>query len=526
MSTINMTMRPASASHDLLLIERAESLALKLRDALQRKSFVMKSAATPEDATALAGELIRPILLFDCGSRSGTREYLSLFLEQQDLCRFPAIILGTEVEGLADELYGKFPLISTLRTPCSPNDLLECINYISERYRNTGGDSVAPPSAPSAKAAEKQSPETAHRRVTSTDDDEPSIAFDAYGEFDSVATLYFDQAKESALLSMNLGGGQYAKLGVTGLKSAQPWVSEDKDIASLISDLLARSGKWGKGHVLRVGFVADNILEALSIPSSILDDARSAARLLNLAVVERNQNYLRKEFVGRGSLLVKKELCSWLKDSALQLATLHRQPGISAVVATVARMIGREEHLRDDPTIIAASAILAAEILDRTCFQSGHWNPRAAHALLRRIATGKFRDLHPGALCALAKIISEALSSTAPAHLISRSMRNDAELLSRAQHNKDQIVAIHETKVSLDQLVPGMRLSQPLFAFDGRQLLEENLTLDQDLIWRIWQLSALRPINSPIVIVRKAEESAAQSIDSENDSLLETSSDS
>jgi hypothetical protein len=503
MSAFDISIRPASASHDLLLVERAEPLALKLRDFLQRKQFTIKTAVTPPDAAELATELIRPILLIDCGSRPGAREYVWLYRGQANLKQLPVIVLGADVDGLADELYGEFPLVATLRTPCAPSELLDSINYISERYPSLKPAPSQPPLRDSAPSAPTTS------RASEQDDDEPPTAFPAYAQFDSIATLYFDQAREAALLEMNLGGAQYARLGVNGLKEHRTWSGEGEKCQSLITEILRRSGKWGKGHISRVGLVADNILHALSLPEKMALESRHAARLLNMAIVTRSQNYLRKEFTGRGSLLIRKELCSWLKDSALQLATVHKEPGISEIVATVGRMIGREEPLSDEPRVLAASAILAAEILDRTCFQTGHWNPRAAHRLLRKIAGRKFRDLHPGALCALAKILTEALATSSPSHMIGKAVREDPILIERAKQNREQIVAIHETKVALDQLTPGMRLSQPLFAFDGKQLLEENLTLDQDLIWRIWQLSALRPINTPIVVLRAAQQPTA-----------------
>jgi hypothetical protein len=128
---------------------------------------------------------------------------------------------------------------------------------------------------------------------------------------------------------------------------------------------------------------------------------------------------------------------------------------------------------------------------------------------MRRIGSGKLRDLHPAVTCCLAKFLSEALAKSNPAHLIRKDIRENVDLIEKARTNREQPVAANETKITLDQLLPGMKLSQPLFAFDGKQLLEEDLTLDQDLIWRIWQLSALRPINAPVIVVRKSAPTGA-----------------
>ena len=73
-------------------------------------------------------------------------------------------------------------------------------------------------------------------------------------------------------------------------------------------------------------------------------------------------------------------------------------------------------------------------------------------------------------------------------------------LLEAARRTREQQIESNETKVAIESLQPGMKLTRPIFSFDGRKVLSGNLVLDHDLIWRIWQLSALRPLNGPLVI--------------------------
>ena len=84
--------------------------------------------------------------------------------------------------------------------------------------------------------------------------------------------------------------------------------------------------------------------------------------------------------------------------------------------------------------------------------------------------------------------------------LVDKNLREDPTLLAKAREIREARVNDNEKKVPLAGLLPGMTLSRPLLSFDGREILPSNLSLDQDLIWRIWQLAALRPLNAPLVI--------------------------
>ena len=73
-------------------------------------------------------------------------------------------------------------------------------------------------------------------------------------------------------------------------------------------------------------------------------------------------------------------------------------------------------------------------------------------------------------------------------------------LVKEANDTKKYIAQEDEEKVKISSLTDGMKLSKPLKSFDGKEILEADLTLDNDLIWRIWQLSSICPLNSPMVI--------------------------
>jgi hypothetical protein len=120
---------------------------------------------------------------------------------------------------------------------------------------------------------------------------------------------------------------------------------------------------------------------------------------------------------------------------------------------------------------------------------------------MRKFKSGSCNDIHPLMLAVVMKYVSEALAASPPSFLLTKSVRENPALQAEA----GEPIREGETKVPLDSLAPGMRLSRPLKAFDGRQILSEDLVLDEDLIFRIWQLAAVRPLNSAIVVSPVAE---------------------
>ena len=53
----------------------------------------------------------------------------------------------------------------------------------------------------------------------------------------------------------------------------------------------------------------------------------------------------------------------------------------------------------------------------------------------------------------------------------------------------------------LFQLRPGMILITPVITRDGVYLVPGSTRLDGDLIWRIWEIAAVRPLRDPIEVL-------------------------
>jgi len=206
-----------------------------------------------------------------------------------------------------------------------------------------------------------------------------------------------------------------------------------------------------------------------------------------------------KEPPGVTSGALRAELSSKIKDSALAVMQDLSLDKESRIISVMARLVAREIKPADDNLSIFASALMAADASDRIFYSSGSWNPRRAYALLNRLKNGESADIHPTVVCCLVKIVAEAIAARTPVYLLPKELRRNKILRDELMSQARQPVSKNEKRVPLASLSPGMTLARALIGLDGKEILAPDILLDQDLIWRIWQLSAVKPLRSAIV---------------------------
>jgi hypothetical protein len=156
----------------------------------------------------------------------------------------------------------------------------------------------------------------------------------------------------------------------------------------------------------------------------------------------------------------------------------------------------------------AICALTFSDILQNLCFKRGHWSPQGAHRLLKKIKSGEWNLLSPKILTIFVRICFDMISDL-PAIFAESPKLASAGGNSEPPNESDSEFS-PSSMVRLSELRPGMRLAEPLRSYDGKTVLERNLLLDEDIIWRLIQLSAIRPLASPVWI--KAEEQAAEAL--------------
>jgi hypothetical protein len=468
-----------AAEHDILLCSYSTYHGENYLGPLRQRGFQVTLTASITEVPTLITRLKLPILVVDCGPKQeGTVELLRVLVNSPDLFRYPLILIGPDVDVSERMLNERYLLAATICNPVTAVDLIEGILYVA-RSTKAARRRVDPPTRPEAPAPP------------------PSTTQTVFAGNRSIPEILIRTLEDNNLLGRSLGGREYPKYHHGKLVNL-PRLGRLEPHFQARSELL---GPWTISHLARTAYVVEQLAIALHFPSQDSTLAWQAAYLLGIGLQPGQREILRIDYSRTKGDSTRKDLCSRLKDSAMQVGVEIQQPELSGFIALIARQVGHEEIANEEPRSKLASLLVACELADRVIFQSGFWSPRAAYYLMRKFKSGSCNDIHPLMLAVVMKYVSEALAASPPSFLLTKSVRENPALQAEA----GEPIREGETKVPLDSLAPGMRLSRPLKAFDGRQILSEDLVLDEDLIFRIWQLAAVRPLNSAIVVSPVAE---------------------
>lgn len=483
-----------AARHHVVIIQKAARLAPELPEFLHERNFSSQVVTTVPDALKAAERLKHPLLMAYCGSdeRNAMRSIEEL-LNTPRLHSYPLVVLGNAVERHQGRLEARFQAVLALSSPFEHNDIVQALHYVADLWKDSRekGDRAK---SRHQKPAPEVAPETFHVQ-------EPApLTVPVRIEVPSVPLVLFEQMQQSGLANAILGGEKYdARINQDYLETHGYLPAEPLAIDA-INDVLRTSDRWSKAHLCRTAFVTNHLIGPLQVENALVQDTRVASLLFAATFVARSPEYVKVNYLRPGKKHFRQQLCSRIKDSALWAASRLGIPRVGEIISGAARLIGQEDPPGNESISIAASSIVAADLADRTCFHSGYWDPRSAYGLLRRIKAGDLSQLNSRVMCCTVKFISEAVANKPCAFLIPKHLRDDPALRAAAEEARAGKITSKEQRVPLSSLQPGMKLARPLVTYDGREILDGDLVLDQDLIWRIWQLAAMRPLNTPLVV--------------------------
>jgi len=519
-----------SVNCNIIIKEATKGFSTRIREYFQSKGVATHILTDLIEGERLLKELARPILLFDLpDSAKDADKVIETYMAATAYHPYPLLVVGKNALQYEEQLNTCYKLATGIRKPASNSDLLEAARYISESFSfpNDGiPEAQATPkvtfeSTPHQSAPEKPVAEKPAPAVSAPSTSEPtkiiesaslndlpdlSTIHEIYKAFDSIPEMFFSQISKFNLFDKVLYGREYTQMMKVSDITNKAYLPSNPEVLKILEEMTEKLPKWSTARIHRIGYLTNTILDALDTSASCREDARIAALLYNWVLATDSNSLLRKDYVTNRSRVIRKDVCSRIKDSAMKIALDLRLPTAGDIVAKIARLIGREESVAENEGYVIASIIASVDMIDRACWQSNHFNPRSAHKILNMAKKGELTEIHPAGLCCIIKILTEAIASSTQLLLIPKTIRKDPELQAAAKIAREIEIRDNEEKVAISDLAPGMRLSRPLVAFDGREILREDLILDQDLIWRIWQLSLVRPLNAPHVVTRSNSE--------------------
>ncbi len=472
-------------AHDIVILDSADSLPQGFPESIKTSGGTMRYLPTIQEIADKLEELHDPIILVDYHKdEDHAVEIIKEFVSFKNILEIPFLLIGENGEAFDSVLDRYFICSLSINIPQNTQEVLNALSYLSRSYPNK------------LEQPEEEEPESF------LFDDTEAIA----EEFDTtepsgpaVSEQVFDHLADIPDKEKRLAGDELkAKLTLNHL-SEMDLLPQNPRIRESVERVYKELRHWPREHVCRVNYICDRFNEVLNIPQQEREQARIAALLFPWSFTKTGSSLLRKNYL-IGSSNSKLELASKLKDSAMQVMSDLGEQEVGQLIASMAKLIVGEIEPEEEGVSLCASTLTAANLIDRICFQSGYWNPRGANFLLKEARNGNLSMLHPRVLTCVVKFLSEAIANLPRIFTTTTELRNNPELKQKERENYEYEPEPNERKVSITSLQPGMKLSKPIMAYDGREILSEEVILDHDLIWRLWQLSAIRPMNTPLVV--------------------------
>ncbi|MCB0352362.1 MAG: hypothetical protein KDD64_02520 [Bdellovibrionales bacterium] len=472
------------SAREIVIFQPFEQRPSALRETLQSGGFSSRVVNSTDELEQAIESNPDDFAFIDVGDRElEALELVKTAIGSRTLRQTALIVLGKEADAFETALDKYFSLSITLNAPCSASEILKAVQYLERR---------AGPIASASYVISTPEPATTHTSYEPRDGLEesiPEILFDRMQQL--------PDAPETTVPSKLKRAITYEALESLGM------LSPSDKIRTATKAVYSELPAWSRDHICRMTFLAHRFLQVLRVPTAQAADTRDAGLLLPCAFVTQSNNILRKNYL-IGNQGVRHEIASKLKDSAMKVMSEYGSSAPGKIIASMARLLAQEEAPDDNnPDHIAAGCLLAGDLVNRLCFQAGHWNPRGAHSLMKSLKDRKVNLIPTPVLACTVQFLSEALIQLPKTFLLPKTVRNSPELLELARKFEEYEPTEDEMRVPLDSLEPGMKLSKPIFAYDGREILAQEVILDQDLIWRLWQLSSIRPVNTPLVALDK-----------------------
>ncbi len=474
-----------SKVHDTLLYLPVGELPAGLPEALQKADYSTNIVHDIADLLEMVDVLDHPILITESGKdEDESIDRVKALITQQSLKEVPLVLIGREADGFEEILDEYFKLSVTLNTPCNTQDVVNAVKFLERSY-----------SWPA--------PETAPTSIS-------NITLEELTETESVPEQIFHEIEQFGGVERKIGGADLKHRFTLDELDSMGILPSDDTLRSGINDVYVTVRPWVQDHLCRTAYILNKFNDVLEVSQEEHENARAACFLLPCAFTKYATAPLRKNYL-QSAHGARQEISTKLKDSALHIMSKLSSPQVGEIVAGAAKLIDGEGDPTSADIPLTSSSLVAAELIDRVSFQSGYWNTRGAHFLLKEAKSGGLQNLiHPKAIACMIKFLSEAVTNLPLPFLTHRTFRDDPDLQRAAQEHQAYEPEENEKIVPLDSLEPGMRLSKPIYAYDGRKILSGAVMLDQDLIWRLWQLSAVRPMNSPMIVEKESNQGESQ----------------
>lgn len=391
-------------------------------------------------------------------------QLLTKILNQPELHSIALVVVGQEAQSLEAELTKVVRFVVPVEEPCSAKKFLDAIQKAA----------AAPASATRAAPKEK----------------EPDLTAKAKIDF---AGKLFDYLRTRQLDRLTLGGQRYVE-ATKAVGLAGDYIEADSKESDHVDLLIKGLNPWLRNHVYRSGYMTDRILIGLGVSDEKRQIARLAAMLRVKAFADKSR-LLRSDYDRSEDGSMQRAIAETLRLSARYISEKAGEPRVSSMVSLCACYFEGLSIEAEDSSLV--STVLITDLIERSCWNMGFFNSLRAYMILKNWRSGRAPELDFGVICLAAKFLSEGIVAVPFKRLLPKGVK--APKRDVIDESKGVFVIDNGRLVPVEALNAGMRLMSPLLTYDGREILQSDIQLDDDLIWRIWQLASIRPIRNACI---------------------------
>jgi hypothetical protein len=278
---------------------------------------------------------------------------------------------------------------------------------------------------------------------------------------------------------------------------------EKREVMQKALNALTESDVWAGVHARRVAFVATALAKSLSLSRSQIDNVRVVGMFINWARTDSPS--IRRYDVFQDSEKSRiRELSQAFEDSALLVEQRFGDGRAAQTMRLAAKLLLGEKTLTaaQQELLAEAECVLIVELSDRSCWGRGHWNPFGVYRIIRQLRRESGMIGSAPLKVAVIRVMGESVTAHItvgnifiPIDDIDSESDRSARRGPRAQEADRALSSLNTVRsVSLSELLPGMRLAQPLTTLDGKTVLKADTRIDQDLLFKLWQLAAIRAL--------------------------------
>ncbi len=262
---------------------------------------------------------------------------------------------------------------------------------------------------------------------------------------------------------------------------------EHQAVVDKLTVALNRHSPSSVVHIYRTCSISHKLLQKLNGSTAELAVIRNAAALLSSSFVS-NSRLLKNNFSAPSNAETRRQIADHIQKTASEVYAIPELLQEKNLLEDIAHYTLRDLSSPPNDPKLLPSLLFLTDLANRACWQDKNWNPRGAHAFLHEIGSSTATRFESEALAICLKMVCETVETRGAG------FNRKYSGFSPAPPPSSAITRVGEV-VPLSQLLPGMTSNYPITTFDGREVVPPNTPLDSDMIWRLWRLGALRPVN-------------------------------